>query len=235
MDYLNPQNYFRVKDLPEDQRPREKARKHGISILSDGELIALVLGTGTGRKNAVMLGNELIEKNNSLFELSRKKWKLLTKLNGIGNAKAIKLEAVFEISRRINSHRKDRKYKINGPDDVFTYFRHKLAHYEKEILMVAILNTRNEIITVEEVSRGIVNSTAAHPREIFNKAIENLGTGIILIHNHPSQDSAPSTADKNLTSRVFEAGKIIDIPLLDHVIITMDSYYSFKNEGLIPE
>ena len=235
MEYSEPQNYFRVKDLPEDQRPREKAIRHGISILSDGELIALLLGTGTGKKNAVDLGNELIHTNKNLFELSRKSWKNLTKLNGIGSAKAVKLEAVFEISRRINSHSNGKRTKISGPDDVFSNFRHKIAHYEKEILNVVVLNTRNEIICVEEISRGIVNSTAAHPREIFNKAIENLGTSIVLLHNHPSQDPSPSAADKSLTARVYDAGKILDIPLLDHVIITMDSYYSFKNEGLIPE
>lgn len=233
MDYTQSKQYFRLKDLPEDQRPREKVVNHGVGTLSDGELLALIIAVGSGKKNAVMLGNEIITQNKNLFELSRKGWKHLAKTRGIGLAKAIKLEAVFELSRRINARQIEKKERINGPADVFRLFRHKVSHLKQEILQVIVLNSRNEIIAVEEISRGLVNSTSAHPREIFNRALENLGVGIILLHNHPTQNSSPSEADKSLTKRILEAGKILDIPLLDHVIVTKESYFSFKDEGIV--
>ncbi len=231
MEYLTDDQVFRVKDLPEDQRPREKAQKQGIETLSDAELLALLLGSGTRRMNAVQLAVSLLKRYGDIFELSRQERQILQQNRGIGPAKAIHLLAAFEFARRINIHRVEGKIRISSPTDAFNHYRHRFAYLKNEVLTLLILNTRNEVTAVEEISSGLVNATAAHPREIFNKAVSHLATAIILVHNHPSQNPAPSKADIELTKKVADAGKILEIPLLDHVIITLNEYYSLKSEG----
>jgi DNA repair protein RadC len=235
MKYLGTNRPLRVKDYPADQRPREKALQHGIATLSDGELLALLIGSGTRQKNAVDLGNLLLQQAGDLFSLSRRSWEDMRGIGGIGPATGVRIEAAFELARRINRGQLPERQRIRGPEDVFRFYAPVMAHLEKESLRVLLLNTRNEVIKMVEVSRGLVNSTVAHPREIFQPAIQALATGIILMHNHPSQDVTPSAADKQLTQKVAAAGELIDIPLLDHLILARDSYYSFQGEGLLSE
>lgn len=226
-------NIYRVKDLPADERPREKAIQFGVETLSNSELIAILLGTGGSGRNAIELGRHLLKKHDHLFALSKTHWRMLAHEPGIGTAKAIRLSATFELARRLNSLSTPEKHKFNAPEVIFNAYRHRLASLDQEVLFVLVLNTKNELLALEEVSRGVVNSAIAHPREIYHAAIRHLGTGIILMHNHPSQSTAPSQADRELTKIVSDAGRLLNIPLVDHVIIALNGYFSFKEEGLL--
>ena len=223
-----------VKDLPLDDRPREKLLLRGAQNLTDAELLAILLRTGTKGRSVVKVAQELINDCGNLAMLSSRSVSSLKKNKGIGNDKAATLLAAFELSRRIQVQSKwfsDKK--ITSPQDVAEIFVPLLRDELREHFCVVCLNSANKIIKHEVISIGNLNSSVVHPREIFKAAIDNNSASIILIHNHPSGNPEPSNEDISITKKVVESGKIMDIPVFDHIIIAGNGFTSFVEKRLI--
>jgi DNA repair protein RadC len=223
-----------VKDLPIDDRPREKLLLRGAHNLSDAELVAILLRTGKKGKSVLEIAREIISSEGNLAMLATKTVDSLKKVDGIGNDKAATLVAAFELSRRILSQSKWLfKMKITSPQDIAEIFIPILRDEIKEKFIVVCLNSANRIIKYETISIGNLNSSVVHPREIFKVAIDNPSASIILIHNHPSGNPEPSNEDIRITKKIVESGKILDIPVFDHLIIAGETYTSFVEKRLI--
>jgi DNA repair protein RadC len=225
---------LKVKELPLDDRPREKLILRGAQSLTDSELIAILLRTGRKGKAVVEIARDLINENTNLAVLASSSIEKLKKNKGIGNDKAATLAAAFEISRRISSQSKffsDKK--ITVPEDVAEIFIPLLRDDLKEKFFVICLNSANKIIKYEMISVGNLNSSVVHAREIFKVAIENNSANIILLHNHPSGNAEPSNEDISITKKIVEAGKIMDIQVFDHIIIAGNSFFSFVVKRII--
>jgi len=224
----------KVKDLPIDDRPREKLLLRGAQNLTDAELVAILLRTGTKGKSVITIAQDIITKEKNLAQLAAKTLSDFKKTSGIGNDKAATLLAAFEISRRILSQAKwFSQKKITSPADVAEIFIPLLRDEVKEQFVVVCLSSANKIIKHEKISVGNLNSSVVHAREIFKAAIENNSASIILIHNHPSENPEPSNEDISITRKIVEAGKIMDIPVYDHIIIAGNNYTSFVERRLI--
>ena len=220
--------------MPLDDRPREKLILRGVHNLTDAELIAILLRTGTKGKSVLSVAQELINKNKNLAVLATLSFSNLLKTNGIGKDKAATLIAAFEINRRIESQSKwvsDKK--ITSPKDVADIFIPLLRDEVKEKFILVCLNSANKIIKHEVISVGNLNSSVVHPREIFKAAIENNSASVILIHNHPSGNPEPSNEDIAITKKIVEAGRILDIPVFDHLIIAGNLFTSFVDKRII--
>ncbi len=231
---MNANKTFGVKDLPLDDRPREKLLLRGSQNLSDAELIAILLRTGKKGKSVITIAQEILFKEGNLASLASKSIESLVKNEGIGNDKAATLLAAFEISRRIQSQSKwfsDKK--ISSPQDIADIFIPLLRDELKERFIVVCLSSANKVIKYETISIGNLNSSVVHPREVFKVAIDSLSASIILIHNHPSGNPDPSNEDISITKKIVEAGKILDIPVFDHLIIAGNNYTSFVEKRLI--
>ncbi len=228
-DYYN----LRVKDLPPDARPREKFWKHGPHTVSNAELLAILIGSGTRKISAIDLANKILSDAGSLHELAKKGVDDLKKYKGMGLKKAIVISAAFELSRRIQAEEFPEKPQIKEPSDIARIFIPRLADLNKEILIVVLLNTANRIIREVVVSEGNLNSSVIHPREVFKPAIDELSASIILVHNHPSGNPEPSRMDIEVTKQIYHAGEIIGIKLLDHIIIAGNKYTSMAQLGLL--
>jgi DNA repair protein RadC len=225
---------MKVKDLPLDDRPREKLLLRGPQSLSDAELLAILLRTGTKGKSVIIISQELISENENLAVLASKHASHFIKKEGIGKDKATSLLAAFEISRRILSQSKNfSEKKITSPQDVAEMFIPLLKDELKENFILICLNSANKIIKYEVISVGNLNSSIVHPREIFKSAIENSSASVILMHNHPSGNPEPSNEDINITKKLVEAGKLLDIPVFDHIILAGNSYTSFVERRII--
>lgn len=216
---------MKIKELLPDSRPREKFLKHGQEFLSDSELFAILLRTGCIGENVVDMSNRLISEYglDKLFECSLKE---LQKIKGIGPAKAMQILSIAEISKRqILSEKSLRK--ISCADDVFNLFHEKLKDKKEEHFYVLMLNIQNNIIREHRVSKGILDASIIHPREIFKPAIRNSASKIILIHNHPSGDPTPSEEDLEITKRLTKNGEDLGIKVLDHIIIGNGKFWSW--------
>ena len=223
-----------VKDLPFDDRPREKLLLRGAQNLSDAELIAILLRTGKKGKSVLEIAREIINSEGNLALLATKTVDSLNKFDGIGNDKAATLAAAFEISRRILSQAKwISNRKVTSPQDMAEIFIPLLRDEVKEKFIVVCLNSANRVIKYETISIGILNSSLVHPREIFKVAIDNSSASIILIHNHPSGNPEPSNEDIKITKKIVESGKILDISVFDHLIIAGETYTSFVEKRII--
>ena len=217
-----------------DDRPREKLALRGAHSLTDAELLAILLRTGTKGKSVITIALELIKKNGNLAGLASKSMSEICKNGGIGKDKAATLLASFEISRRILSQSKwYSSKKITAPKDVADIFIPLLRDELKERFIIVCLNSANKIIKFETISIGSLNSSIVHPREIFKAAIENSSASLILLHNHPSGNKEPSNEDIAITKKIADAGKILDIPIFDHIIIAGESYTSFVERRLL--
>jgi DNA repair protein RadC len=220
---------MRIKDISKDNQPRERLQKNGVHVLSDAELLAVIFKTGNKQENAVEMSDRLITKYgiDKLNDLSLKE---LQEIRGIGPAKAMQIKALFEFNKRHNLAKKEGK-PIRGAKDVFEYASQRLISSKQENFMILHLNSKNRIIKDEIISLGTLNASIIHPREVFKSAIKESANSIILVHNHPSGDSEPSVEDKQITERLMEAGELLDIKVLDHVIIGKDNYHSFKENS----
>jgi len=216
---------MKIKDIVKESRPRERFLSVGPESLSDAELLALILRTGTVGENVTDMSNRLI-KEFGLKELFDCSVEELKKIKGIGEGKAIQLLAIKEIVKRKNSMR-DTVEKIKSARDVFNLFKEETRNHSKEHFFTVLLDTKNKIMKIEEVSIGILDATIIHPREIFKEAIKSSASRIILVHNHPSGDPTPSEEDISITKKLISAGEIIGIEVLDHVIIGKEGYYSY--------
>ena len=219
---------MKINEIPEENRPRERFQKLGANVLSDAELLAIILQKGTRGENVIDMCNRLISKYwiDKLTYLSLKE---LQEINGIGPAKAMQIKALFEFTRR-HDLAKRTKIPVRSAKDVFEYASRRLPDNYKEHFMVLHLDSKNRIIKDEIISTGILNASLVHPREVFKPAIKESANSIILVHNHPSGDPTPSEEDKKITKILFDAGELLDIKLLDHVIVG-DTYYSFKEDN----
>ncbi|HAB54713.1 MAG TPA: hypothetical protein DCE80_21480 [Ignavibacteriales bacterium] len=223
-----------IKDLPSEDRPREKLKKLGAGSLTDAELIAIILRTGKKGKSVLTIAHELVQKHINLAGLVSLSLAELKKISGIGEDKARSLLAAFEIGRRMQSQSKwsiDKK--ITSPKDIAEFFVPILRDELKEKFLVVCLNSTNKVTKFEAISVGSLNSSVVHPREIFKFAIENSSASIILIHNHPSGNLEPSNEDIAITKKLVEAGKILNIQVLDHIIVGGNSFTSLVERRLI--
>jgi len=223
---------FTIHDLPNEERPRERLVKFGEQALSAQELLQVILGRGIAGESVTVTAQKLLSQFGSLQKLAEASIEELSLIKGIGPAKATQLKAVFEIGHRISSQTSPYKSKdLSDPKKVYELIKSKLKDYHKEHFYMIALNSRNHSIT--EVSVGSLNASIVHPREVFEEAIKNKAASVIFAHNHPSGDPEPSEDDLAITKRLVEAGKILGIEVLDHVIVTKTGFFSFKEKGLI--
>ena len=228
---------LKIRELPQDERPREKLLAHGVTALTDAELIAILLRTGVPGANVIDVARQLIERFKTLDGLSRCTTKELAAIRGIGEAKALHLVAAFDLGRRLARETLIRQ-KLDSPELVYDLMSAELRMLHKESLRVLLLDTRYRLIRTEEVSLGSVNESIAHPREIFRPALITSAYAVIVVHNHPSGDPTPSQADHSLTRRLAEAAELLQIKLLDHIIVGAPAegrapYFSFKEAGVL--
>lgn len=231
----------RIQDMPETDRPREKLARSGARHLTDAELLAIFFRIGIKGKNAITMSRELIEKYGSLQALSRLTVDQLSKTNkGIGPAKAAELVAVFEMGRRLAAEQLE-DVPLNQPERVYALLASEMQQLQVESLRVLLLNTRLRLVKAEEISRGSISETVAHPRDILHPVLLHRCHGFVLVHNHPSGDPEPSAADRTLTRRVKEAADLMRVEMLDHIIIGHPSvhadagpgYFSFREHGML--
>lgn len=227
--------YKTIKEWPEDERPREKLIKHGASSLSDSELLAIVINIGTKKTSAVDVAKKLIQEYKSIkniaslsvADLKQKKNK------GIGTAKAVMIVATFELARRLKEKEIKNDEPIRSPDDVKERFGPKIRDMKQEVFMVITLSSSNKVIQDRIITKGLLNSSLTHPREVFREAILENAASVILLHNHPSGNLEPSREDISITKQIVEAGKIIGISVHDHIIIAGDGFTSMMERGLM--
>ncbi|QSX06208.1 DNA repair protein RadC [Sedimentibacter sp. zth1] len=225
------QGNYTISKIPKEERPREKLLKHGASVLTNSELLALIVGVGSKEDSAITLSQKILNNNNNgLHNLVELDAIALKSYKGINDAKAAKILAVVEISKRI-SRLKINKVKISSPESVAVLLLEEMRYLKKEYFKVALLDTKNNILAIKDISMGCLDSTVVHPREVFVEAIKLSSASIILVHNHPSGEVEPSKEDKNITNRIIECGKIIGIRVLDHIIIGDGIFLSFKEHG----
>lgn len=228
---------LRIKDMPEEDRPYEKLEKSGPENLTDAELLAIIIRTGCKNETALDLTRRIINRyseGKGLLYLKKASISQLCRIRGVGRVKAIQLKAAAELGvRLIHAGKENGRYKITSPDDVKKLYMEQLRHMSKEVFMVLVMNTRNEIIRELRISTGSLSETVVHPREVFAEVLKEPAAAIILVHNHPSGDSHASGNDKQTTNRLIEAGKILGIKILDHVIIGNGNIFSFKENGLM--
>lgn len=223
-----------IKNWALEDRPREKMLDKGKDVLSDAELIAILISSGNSHESAVDLAKRILrDSNNNLIELSKLSINDLINYKGIGEAKAVSIVAALELGRRRRFAEEIEKTSISNSNDAFEYFYAHLADLTHEQFWIMLLNPANKIIKVERIGIGGINGTTADPKKIFKCAIENRATNIILCHNHPSGNLSPSEADKKITQNIIKAGNIMEIKILDHIIIGNNKYYSFTDEGII--
>ncbi len=232
---MSEQKRFKIKDLAIDDRPREKLMEKGIASLSDAELLAILIGSGSRNESAVELCRRILNDNqNNLNELARITVNdLSSTYDGIGNAKAISIVAALELGRRRNFSLAIKRDRIGGSSDAYSYFQPLVGDLNHEEFWMVFLNQRNKIIKRERISMGGIAGTVIDVRLIMKMAVMQLSTGIIFCHNHPSGEVDPSNKDIQITRKLSEAGKVLDIRVLDHIIIAGENYFSFADEGLI--
>ena len=223
-----------IKSWSPEDRPREKLLLKGTSALSDAELIAILLGSGTAHLSAVDVAKKVLAHvENNLDSLAKLSIKELMKAKGVGEAKAITIVAALELGRRRKDQGPDEKPKIEGAKTAFDLIKGDLMDLPHEEFWVILLNRANRMIRKKKISEGGVSGTVADPKIIFKLAVDELASGIIVAHNHPSGNLKPSESDINLTRKIKEAGKVLEITLLDHLIIAHNRYFSFADEALI--
>ncbi|HCC70361.1 MAG TPA: hypothetical protein DEQ09_04310 [Bacteroidales bacterium] len=225
---------LKIKDWALEDRPREKLLYKGISSLSDAELLAILIGSGSNDKSAVDLAREILNiASNNLNRLGKLDIHDLVKLKGIGTAKAINIMAALELGRRRKSAEIIESAKIKSSNDVYTIFNPLLADLAHEEFWLLYLNRSNKILSRHKLSQGGISGTITDIRLLIKKAIELLASSIIICHNHPSGNLEPSEADTRITQKIKEAGAYFDISLLDHVIVTDNGYYSYADSGAL--
>lgn len=223
-----------IKELPAEERPREKMVHQGATALSNSELLAILLRSGTKEMSALEVSNKLLALDSEgICYLANSTIEELSQVKGIGVAKACQILAAIELGKRIATRPKKRKVNVSSPKEVAHLFIEKMRYFKKEFFKVLLLNTKNEIIMIDEVSVGNLNSAIVHPREVFTNAIRKSASSVILVHNHPSGNPNPSSEDVETTKRLMEAGRIIGIEVLDHLIIGDGEYVSLRESSMI--
>ena len=223
-----------IKEIPLNDRPREKMAANGAAVLTDAELIAILLRTGTAEKSAIDIASEMTADGGLYKRLAGiTRLNELTNIKGLGQAKAATVLAALEIGRRIASAKPIEKIHLSCPQDVADFLMPRLRYAAKEQFVVILLNSKNKVIGTEVVSEGSLSSSVVHPREVYAPAMLHHAAAIMVAHNHPSGDPKPSFEDEEVTRMLSRSGKVLGIPMIDHVIIGDGIYYSFlENEAL---
>ncbi|AQS59963.1 RadC family protein [Desulforamulus ferrireducens] len=222
-----------IRELPPEQRPRERMLKEGAASLSDIDLLAIMLRTGTAKASAMELAAAVLSRFQDLRRLSQATIEELSEIKGIGPVKAVQIKAALELGRRLASLPAEERPVIRCPEDVCSLLMEDLRNLDREYFLALLLNTKNQVLARETISIGTLNASMVHPRELFKVAIRRSAAAVILVHNHPSGDPTPSREDITLTKRLIEAGEIIGIDVLDHIVIGDNRFTSLKSKGLI--
>lgn len=225
----------KIKDWPAEERPREKLLDKGVSILTDAELLALIIRTGnaTDKTSAVDQARQLLSRFGSLRSLAAATTTELCQQNGIGPAKAAEIQALFEIARRFTRQEIRPGDRFTSSGDIFDHYHEKLRDRKKEVFLSLLLDSKNRLLKEIQVSEGSLNASIVHPREVFAPIIRESAAAVLFVHNHPSGDPTPSREDIDLTGRLKEAGDLMGVRVLDHIIIGSGSYVSFCDRGLL--
>ncbi|NBJ68666.1 MULTISPECIES: DNA repair protein RadC [Clostridia] len=222
-----------IKDVPKDDRPRERLLKNGPAYVSNAELLAILLGSGTREESVISLANRLLMHFEGLKLLNDATIEELTAIKGIGTAKGVLLLAAMELGKRMNGFQPEERYVIRSPEDGAYYVMEELRSLNQEHFVALYLNTKNQIIHRQTIFIGSLNASIVHPREVYREAIKRSAASVIVAHNHPSGDPAPSQEDIYVTRRLVESGKMIGIELIDHLIIGNRNYVSLKEKGYL--
>ena len=224
---------FTVHDLPKSERPRERLKQFGPEALSAQELLALVIGRGVSKKSVMTIAQELLINFGNIKAISEATIEELSQIKGIGFAKAAQIKACFELGKRMDLEPELKDFDIKDPRSVVKAISASIKDKAKEHFKLILLNARNKILGISTISIGSLNASIVHPREVFKDAIMHNAYSVVLAHNHPSGDTEPSEDDLTITKRFLEAGKILGIEVLDHIIISKNGFFSFKEKGLI--
>lgn len=220
-----------IKELPEDDRPRERLLRKGPQALTDAELLAILLRVGRGGESALTLAQRVLTRFGGLEGLAKHPPQDLCELSGIGPAKAAQIGAAVALARRMVTEAFELGAKFRGAAQVYEHFRHRLRDERQEVFLAMLLDTKNRLISEREISRGGLDASPVHPRDVFGHTVRENASAVIFVHNHPSGDPTPSPDDLRLTRRLTEAGKLLGVRVLDHLIIGRDRYVSLADEG----
>jgi DNA repair protein RadC len=224
----------RMRDVPATDRPRERLREHGAHALSTAELLAIVVGSGVGGRSALDLGHAVLASSEgSLRRLAARPVKALTQVAGVGVARALAIHAAFELGRRLTAEERREGVPIRSPRDIFRVYAPRLEDLPVEEFHVAVLDVHHRLERDITVTRGLLDSSLVHPREVYRQAIAENAAAVILVHNHPSGDPTPSPDDRTATEQMVQAGRLLGIPVQDHVIIGRGRFVSFAEAGLL--
>lgn len=225
--------YKSIKNWVHDDRPREKLVKFGPENLSNSELLAILIGSGTKGFSAVDAGRQLLELGGSISKVAKFNIEQIQQVKGLGPAKSITLRAAFELAKRIKAEPFKESITITSPEKIANLYIPRFYGEDQEMFYIILLSTSKKIIKERMISKGTLDSTIVHPRDVFKYAIENSASCIMLMHNHPSGNCSPSRADIEITKQLIDAGNMLEIPVLDHIIIAGDTFTSLRNEGIV--
>jgi len=224
--------HYRIMDLDEDERPRERLARLGAQALSSAELLAILLRVGRRGENAVQMGQRVLQTFGGLRGLHRATYAEVEELQGLGEAKAAAIKAAIELGRRLSLEAPDERPTISSPADAAGLVQYEMQALEKEHLRVILLDTRNNVMEIVEIYRGSLNASVVRVGEVFTPAVRRNAASILVVHNHPSGDPTPSSEDVTLTRALVQAGKILNIEVLDHLVIGYGKFVSLKERGL---
>jgi DNA repair protein RadC len=230
---MNKDFSFTVRDLPKPERPRERLQKIGAENLSAQELLALVIGRGIPKKSVMTIAQELISTFGNVNAIGRATLEELCRIKGIGIAKAAQIKASFELAKRENLETDEENFDIKNPEAVCKLISSTIKEKAKEHFKLILLNSRNKKIGISTISVGTLTTSLVHPREVFKEDLAHSAASVILAHNHPSGDPEPSEDDLKITRKLVESGKILGVEVIDHIIVGKNSFYSFREKGLI--
>ena len=221
-----------MKLLPADDRPREKLIEHGPDILSNSELLAILIRTGTTERSALDIARELTDNGGLYSNIAQARSVAdLSKIKGLGPAKAATILAAVELGRRVAGADPQKKVKLSSPEACVSYLMPRMRYEQQEKFLVLLLDSKNQLLKCQQVSEGTLNASVVHPREVFAPAMLHRAACVLAAHNHPSGDPAPSIEDRKLTQALEATGTVMGIPLLDHIIIGDGRYFSFRENG----
>jgi len=220
----------RIQDLNTSERPRERLEKYGAQVLTNGELLAILLRVGIQGRNAVQLGQEILTRFGDLAGIQRAPFSALCEIEGVGPAKAAQIKAAIELGNRLSKESTNERPLVSRPEDAIELVRYELRGKEQEELWVMMLSSRNRMLQIDKLYKGSLNSSSVRIAELFKTAIRINAAAVILFHNHPSGDAKESPEDVNLTKTALEAGKMLDIKVLDHIIIAGGDFVSIKKQ-----
>jgi len=224
-----------IKHWPEDERPREKLLKKAPAFLSDAELLALIIGTGdsSSGQSALDMGRQMLADFGNLRNMVHATASEICKIKGVGPAKAARVKAALELANRYGTRRLETLERFTSPIQVFDYFHSEFRNQRKEYFLALLLDGKNRILKRVQISEGSLNQSIVHPREVFSQAVRESAAAVILVHNHPTGDPTPSREDKEITRRLKEAGELLGIKILDHIIIGDGAFLSFADRGFL--